>query len=98
MSCTLVREHLGKIHDAHVIINTLCLAQQQTNLAQVKSPDKGDGHDSEKDHSGPHAFSHAIHTVDLVTENWKRGHVPRSGNVRSGPRTWEQSCSRSVKT
>jgi hypothetical protein len=34
----------------------------------------------------------------LVTGNREHGHVPRSGNVRSVPGTWEQSRSRSVKT
>jgi hypothetical protein len=34
----------------------------------------------------------------LVIGNWERGHVPRSGNVRSVPESWEQSRSRSVKT
>jgi hypothetical protein len=34
----------------------------------------------------------------LVTGNWELGHVPRSGNVRSVPGTWEQSRSSSVKS
>jgi hypothetical protein len=36
--------------------------------------------------------------VALVTGNRELSHVPRSGNVRSVPGTWEQSRSSSVKS
>jgi hypothetical protein len=46
--------------------------------------------------SGPWGSDRVVAT--LVTGNWELGHVPRSGNVRSVPGTWEQSCSSSVKS
>jgi hypothetical protein len=35
---------------------------------------------------------------NLSNWDWELGHVPRSGNVRSIPETWEQSSSSSVKS
>jgi hypothetical protein len=48
--------------------------------------------------AGASALQELLLRRPLVTGNWELGHVPRSGNIRSVPGTWEQSHSSSVKS